>query len=46
MRNTLEKTVVIHPSPLLVGSDVTEIRIQAGHTKIKQNIFTKLLRII
>lgn len=43
MRKSLEKNVVVGPSSLLSSSSMTEIRIQAGHTKIIQNIFVNCL---
>lgn len=42
MRNTLETMIVIGSSPLLLSSNVIKIRIQAGHTRVMQNIFTVL----
>lgn len=43
MRKLLEKNMVIGPSSLLPTCSVTETRIQAGHTKIIQNLFVKYL---
>lgn len=43
MRKSLEQNVIIGPSSLLPSSSVIEIRIQAGHTKVIQNIFVKYL---
>lgn len=43
MRKGLEKNVIISPSSLLPSSSVIEIRIEAGPTKIIQNIFVKYL---
>lgn len=43
MRKSLEKNAIISPSSLLPSSSIIEIRIQAGPTKIIQNIFVKYL---